>query len=129
MELWAHDVQLACDVFRPVYEATNHVDGYVESRAAAPAGARRRGHDRAAREVRKRVDRPNLALRDPLHAQSFVAIEQCVFDGVNVNATVIFSPKTYEQVIKAYCRGLERRVAAGLSVDLDVVRIRLPEPV
>ena len=118
MELWAHDVQLACDVFRPVYEATNHVDGFVSLELPPRLAHDAEGTIEAAREVRRRVDRPNLAIKIPSTPESFVAIEECVFDGVNVNATVIFSPQTYEQVIQAYCRGLERRVAAGLSVDL-----------
>jgi len=118
MELWAHDVQLACDVFRPVYESTDHVDGYVSLELPPGLAHDAQGTIAAAREVRRRVDRPNLALKIPSTPESFVAIEECIFEGVNVNATVIFSPRTYEQVIQAYCRGLERRVAAGLSVDL-----------
>ena len=118
MELWAHDVQMACDVFRPVYEATNHVDGYVSLELPPQLAHDAQGTIAAARAVRLRVDRPNLALKIPSTPESFMAIEECVFEGVNVNATVIFSPKTYEQVIQAYRRGLERRVAAGLSLDL-----------
>ena len=118
MELWAHDVQLACDVFRPVYETSNHVDGYVSLELPPRLAHDAEGTIEAAREVRRRVDRPNLALKIPSTPESFIAIEECVFEGVNVNATVIFSPQTYEQVIQAYCRGLERRAAAGLSLDL-----------
>ena len=119
MELWAHDVQLACDVFRSVYEATGHVDGYVSLELPPSLAHDADGTIAAAREVRRRVDRPNLALKIPSTPESFRAIEECVFEGVNVNATVIFSPKTYEQVVQAYRRGLERRVAAGLSLDLS----------
>ncbi|MHB8892182.1 MAG: transaldolase family protein [Candidatus Limnocylindrales bacterium] len=118
MELWAHDVQLACDVFRPVYEATNHVDGYVSLELPPHLAHDAEGTIEAAREVRKRVDRPNLALKIPATREAFPAIEACVADGVNVNATVIFSRETYEQVVQAYRRGLERRVAAGLSLDV-----------
>ena len=118
MELWAHDVQLACDVFRPVYEATHHVDGYVSLELPPHLAHDAEGTIEAAREVRKRVDRPNLALKIPATREAFPAIEACVADGVNVNATVIFSRETYEQVVQAYRRGLERRVAAGLSLDV-----------
>jgi transaldolase len=118
MELWAHDVQMACDVFRPVYEATGHVDGYVSLELPPHLAHDASGTIEAALAVRRRVDRPNLALKIPSTPESFVAIEECVFDGVNVNATVIFSPVTYEQVIQAYKRGLERRLAAGLSLDV-----------
>ncbi len=118
MELWAHDVQLACDVFRPVYEATNHVDGYVSLELPPQLAHDAEGTIQAARDVTSRVDRPNLALKIPATPESFAAIETCVAEGVNVNATVIFSPKTYENVLQAYRRGLERRLAAGLSLDL-----------
>jgi len=119
MELWAHDVQMACDVFRPVWESTAHVDGYVSLELPPHLAHDPQGTIEAARSVRRRVDRPNLALKIPSTPESFVAIEQCVFEGVNVNATVIFSLETYEQVIQAYRRGLERRHAAGLSLDLQ----------
>jgi transaldolase len=119
MELWAHDVQMACDVFRPVWESTSHVDGYVSLELPPYLAHDAQGTIEAARVVRQRVDRPNLALKIPSTPESFVAIEECVFEGVNVNATVIFSLQTYEQVIHAYRRGLERRHAAGLSLDLQ----------
>ena len=118
MELWARDVQLACDVFRPVYEATDHVDGYVSLELPPYLAHDAEGTIKAAREVRKRVDRPNLALKIPATRESFAAMETCVAEGVNVNATVIFAGETYEQVIQAYRRGLERRLAAGQSLDL-----------
>ncbi len=118
MELWAHDVQLACDEFRPVYEATNHVDGYVSLELPPQLAHDAAGTIEAARTVRRRVDRPNLALKIPSTPESFEAMEQCTFEGVNVNATVIFSRPTYEQVVQAYRRGLERRLAAGLSLDV-----------
>jgi transaldolase len=118
MELWAHDVQLACDVFRPVYEATNHVDGYVSLELPPHLAHDAQGTIEAAREMRKRIDRPNLALKIPSTPESFVAMEMCTAEGVNVNATVIFSRETYEQVMQAYRRGMERRLAAGLSLDV-----------
>jgi transaldolase len=96
MELWAQDVQLACDVFRPLYESTGHVDGYVSLELPPDLAHDAEGTIEAAREVRKRVDRPNLALKIPATPESFPAIEECVFEGVNENATVIFSLKTYE---------------------------------
>ncbi len=118
MELWAHDVQMACDVFRPVYEATKHVDGYVSLELPPQLAHDAQGTIEAAREVRERVDRPNLALKIPATRESFAAMETCTAEGVNVNATVIFSRDTYEHVIAAYRAGLERRVAAGLSLDV-----------
>ena len=118
MEIWAHDVQLACDVFRPVYEATHHVDGYVSLELPPQLAHDAQGTVVAAREVRRRIDRPNLALKIPSTPESFPAMEQCTAEGMNVNATVIFARDTYEQVVQAYRRGLERRLAQGLPLDV-----------
>ena len=119
MEMWAQDVQLACDVFRPVYEATHHVDGYVSLELPPQLAHDAEGTVKAAREVRRRIDRPNLALKIPSTPQNrSPAIEQCTADGMNVNATVIFARDTYEQVVQAYRRGLERRLAEGLELDV-----------
>jgi transaldolase len=118
MELWSRDVQLACDVFRPVYESTGHVDGYVSLELSPYLANDAQGTIEAAMAARERIDRPNLALKIPSTPESFEAIEACVYRGINVNATVIFSLDTYEQVIGAYRRGLERRHAEGLSLDL-----------
>ena len=117
-ELWAHDVQLACDVFRPVYEATDHIDGYVSLELPPDLAHDAEGTVKAAEAVRRRVDRPNLALKIPATPESFRAIEECTAAGINVNATVIFARDTYEGVIQAYRRGLERRHADGLSLDV-----------
>ena len=118
MELWAHDVQLACDVFRPVYESTRHVDGYVSLELPPQLAHDADATIEAAREMRARVDRPNLALKIPATREAYRAIEECTADGLNVNATVIFARDTYEGVVQAYRRGLERRLSEGLSLDV-----------
>jgi len=119
MELWAHDIQLACDVFRPVYEATKHVDGYVSLELPPQLAYDAKGTIDAARAMQKRVDRPNLALKIPATREAFAAIEECTAEGLNVNATVIFARDTYEGVIQAFRRGLERRLEHGLSLDVN----------
>jgi transaldolase len=68
--------------------------------------------------MKERVDRPNLALKIPATQEAFAAIEECTAEGLNVNATVIFARNTYEGVIQAYRRGLERRRAHGLPLDI-----------
>jgi transaldolase len=118
MELWAQDVQAACDVFRPVWESTNHVDGYGSLELPPSLAHDAKGTIEAARKFRARIDRPNLALKIPSTEESFEAMEQCTFDGANVNATVIFSRHTYEKVLQAYFRGMQRRKATGLSLDI-----------
>jgi transaldolase len=118
MELWARDVQMACDVFRPVYDSTEHVDGYVSIELPPHLAHDTPGTIDAARTIRRRIDRPNLALKIPATPESFPAIEECTFEGANINATVIFSRKTHEQVMQAFRRGMERRLSAGLSLDI-----------
>ena len=118
MELWARDVQMACDVFRPVHDSTKHVDGYVSIELPPHLAHDTQGTIDAARAIRKRIDRPNLALKIPCTPESFAAIEECTAEGANVNATVIFSLRTYEQVIQAFRRGVQRRHEAGLSLDI-----------
>ncbi|MCY7418443.1 MAG: transaldolase, partial [Chloroflexi bacterium] len=101
MELWARDVQLACDVFRPVYEASDRVDGYVSLELPPHLAHDAEGTVEAAREVRKRVDRPNLALKIPATRESFAAIATCGAAGVNVTAPVIFARAPYAHGIPA----------------------------
>jgi transaldolase len=103
-----HDVQAACDVLRPVYDATGGVDGYV-SWEVAP----RLAHDTAGSLEQGRmywdlVDRPNLMIP---------AIEEALFDGLNINVTLLFSVAAYEKVMEAYIRAMERRLEAGKPLD------------
>jgi transaldolase / glucose-6-phosphate isomerase len=108
-EIAIRDVQLACDVLRPVWDEAGHADGFV-SLEVEPALA----HDTAgtleqARDLWRRVDRPNLMIKIPGTDEGLPAIEQAIAEGINVNVTLLFSVESYERVCEAYIKGSERR--------------------
>jgi transaldolase len=107
------DVRNACDVLRPVFDESEGVDGYV-SLEVSP----RLAHDTEATIVDARryfraVDRPNVFIKIPGSPAGVPAVEQCLYEGINVNITLLFSVESYEAVAKAYVRALERRAAEG----------------
>ncbi|HEX8073759.1 MAG TPA: bifunctional transaldolase/phosoglucose isomerase [Thermoleophilaceae bacterium] len=116
-EIAIKDVQLAADVLRPVYDETGGYDGYV-SLEVAPEAA----HDadvtlEQARDYWKRVDRPNVMIKIPGTPEGVQPIEQAIFEGININITLLFAVEAYETVAEAYIRGLERRREAGEPID------------
>jgi transaldolase len=115
------DVQLACDVLRPVWDDAGGADGFV-SLEVEPAFA----HDteattRQAREYWERVDRPNLMIKIPGTEAGVPAIEETIAAGINVNVTLLFSVESYSAIAEAYIRGMERRHEAGESLDVHSV--------
>ncbi|MBA2764440.1 MAG: transaldolase [Thermoleophilaceae bacterium] len=120
-EIAIKDVQLAADVLRPVWEATSHADGFV-SFEVSPALA----HDtdatiEEARRFWQRLERPNVMIKIPGTDEGLSAITDAIADGINVNVTLLFSVAAYERVMEAYITGLERRQAAGESLDVHSV--------
>ena len=114
-ELALEDLRKAADLFRPIYDRTNGVDGWV-SLEVSPALA----HDSvrtlaAAKELHARADRPNLFIKIPGTEEGLAAIEEAIFEGVPVNVTLLFSAAQYLAAADAYLRGIQRRVAAGLN--------------
>ncbi len=110
------DIREACDVLRPVYDATEQVDGYV-SLEVSPRLARDTATTVAeARRLWGAVDRPNLMIKVPGTVEGIVAIEQLITDGINVNVTLIFARDAYEDIAQAYIRGLEARADAGQPI-------------
>ena len=112
-----HDVRAACDVLRPVVDATGGTDGRV-SIEVDPRSA----HDEAKTVAEAKllwwmVDRPNLFIKIPATDEGIPAITAVIAAGISVNVTLIFSLERYRQVIEAYLAGLEQRVAAGGSLD------------
>ena len=111
------DIQMAADVFRPVYNRTHGGDGYV-SLEVSPLLA----HDTAetikeARRLWKEVERPNLMVKVPGTKEGLPAIEQLVAEGLNINITLLFGLPRYQQVAEAYLGGLESLVAHDKAVD------------
>lgn len=111
------DIQWACDLFGDLYEETNGGDGFV-SLEVNPTLAN--NTDETCEEVKRlweMVDRPNLMIKIPATKAGIPAIERSIAEGINVNVTLIFSQKRYEKVMGAFISGLERRAAAGKSID------------
>ena len=112
-ELTAFDVRWACDVLRPVYDATGGVDGRV-SIEVDPRIAHDTGRTVAeARALWWLVDRPNLFVKIPAVKQGLPAISACLAEGISINVTLIFSLARYAEVIEAFLAGLEAARAAG----------------
>jgi transaldolase/glucose-6-phosphate isomerase len=115
------DVQLAADVLRPVWEQTGGVDGYVSLEVEPDAAHDTEVTIEQARMFWSRVDRPNVMIKIPGTTEGVPAIEQMIYEGVNVNVTLLFSVESYAHVAEAFIRGLERRRAEGKSLDMHSV--------
>jgi len=111
--LEVQDLQGALDLFRPLYDTTEGRDGFC-SIEVFPDAAR---DPNATREQTRRlwgeVNRPNLMVKIPGTHEGIPAIEQMIYEGLNINITLLFAVSMYEQVMEAYLRGLERRVLRG----------------
>lgn len=115
--LAVRDIQAAADILRPVYDRTNGVDGYV-SLEVAPDLANKTDETRSeAARLWNEVQRPNLMIKIPATEAGIPAIENSIANGLNVNVTLIFSLDMYARVMEAYIKGLERRSAAGHSIN------------
>jgi len=116
-ELTIKDVQDACDLFRIVYDESNGVDGYVSLEVSPYLAHDSEGTIREARRLFAEVNRPNCYIKIPGTAAGIPAVEQALYEGINVNVTLLFSIKSYEDVAHAYINALDRRLAEGKSVD------------
>jgi transaldolase len=120
-ELAQDDLARAADLFRPVWEKTCGVDGFV-SLEVSPLLARDATTTlAAARDLWARAARPNLFIKIPGTREGLPAIEEAIFAGVPVNVTLLFSREHYLAAADAYLRGIERRIAAGLPPDVASV--------
>jgi transaldolase / glucose-6-phosphate isomerase len=116
-EIAIQDVRMACDVLRPVHESTGGNDGFVSLEVGPQLARDPETTLREARDYWSRVDRRNLMIKIPGTPECLVAIEQALFDGINVNVTLLFAVSAYEQVMEAYIRAMERRRVEGLELD------------
>ncbi|MDD4004295.1 MAG: transaldolase [Elusimicrobiaceae bacterium] len=116
-ELAVEDIRRAADIFRPVHDRSGGADGFI-SIEVPPALA----HDADAtlikgRELFKKIGRPNVMIKVPATRAGLRAVKLLIFEGVHVNATLLFSPRRYEETALAYIEGLEWRYRRGLQVD------------
>jgi transaldolase / glucose-6-phosphate isomerase len=119
--LIVEDIQSAADVLKPVYEQTQRKDGYVSIEVLPRLAYDTKGTIEMAHDLWDRVKRPNIFVKIPATKEGLPAIEQCIADGVNINITLMFSVPLYEEVARAYIRGLQRRLKQGQSLDIASV--------
>jgi transaldolase len=115
-ELMLQDIGDAADLLRPVYEQTAHRDGYISIEVTPDVVDSTAGMLAQARWFRERLARPNIYVKIPAVDTGIPAIEQAIYEGIPINITLIFALARYTQVIEAYLRGLERRLAAGRAL-------------
>ena len=120
-ELAIADLVRAADLFKPVYERTASVDGWVSLEVSPLLAYDTAKTLAAAVTLHAKAGRPNLFIKIPGTREGIPAIEEATFRGVPVNVTLLFSAPQYQAAAEAYLRGLERRVAAGLSPDVRSV--------
>ena len=120
-ELAIEDLVNAADMFRPIWDRTNGVDGWVSLEVSPLLAHDARSTIAAARELHGRAGRPNLFIKIPGTREGLPAIEETIFAGVPVNVTLLFSREHYLAAAEAFLRGIERRIAAGLNPNVGSV--------
>jgi transaldolase len=114
-DLAIEDLTRAADLFRPIYEKTNGVDGWVSLEVSPLLAYDPASTLAAAKELFARANRPNLFIKIPGTKQSLPAIEEAIFAGVPINVTLLFSREHYLAAAEAFLRGVERRIEVGLN--------------
>ncbi|MGY0652733.1 transaldolase [Luteimonas sp. A537] len=115
VELALEDLRRAADLFRPVFDATGGVDGWVSMELSPLLAADTTGSIEAARRIHAQAGRDNLYVKIPGTPEGVSAIEESIFAGVPINVTLLFSMQQYVAAADAYMRGIERRIEAGLD--------------
>jgi transaldolase len=115
-----YDIRWACDVFRPVYEATGGLNGRVSLEVDPRLAGDTAKTVAEARALWWMVDRPNLFIKIPATPAGLPAITQCLSEGISINVTLIFALERYDEVLDAFMAGLEQAAAAGH--DLSAIR-------
>jgi len=117
-ELAIEDLRQAADLFRPIYDRTNGIDGWVSLEVSPMLAYDTPGTIAEVKQLSARAERPNLFVKIPGTPEGIPAIEECIFAGVPVNVTLLFSHEQYQAAAEAYLRGVERRIQAGLNPDV-----------
>src|SRR5205085_4892651 len=120
-ELALEDLTRAADLFRPIHDRTNGVDGWVSLEVSPLLAYDTAGTLAAAKKLFPRAGRPNLMIKIPGTAEGLPAIEEAIFAGIPINVTLLFSREHYFAAAEAFLRGIERRIDAGLKPDVASV--------
>lgn len=116
-QLVIDDIAQAADILRPVYDRTGALDGYISLEVNPRLAYDTEGTIQEGDRLFRRLNRPNIMIKIPASQEGLPAIEECIYRGINVNITMIFSVENYEQVAERFIRGLQRRAAEGKSVE------------
>ena len=115
-ELTIKDVQDACDILRPVFDQSGGTDGFVSLEVSPHLAYETERTKIEARRLFEKLNRINCFIKIPATAEGILAIEEMLYEGININVTLIFSVETYKDVAEAYIKALERRAAEGKSI-------------
>jgi len=115
VELALEDLRRAADLFRPIFDRTGGIDGWVSMEVSPLLANDTKTTIDAAMRIHRQANRPNLYIKIPGTPAGVPAIEAAIFAGIPVNVTLLFSREHYLSVAEAYLRGIERRIAAGLD--------------
>ena len=121
LELELEDLTRAADLFRPVHEETNGVDGWVSLEVSPLLAYDTASTIAEAKNLFARAARPNVFIKIPGTHEGVPAIEEAIFSGVPINVTLLFSREQYLAAAEAYRRGIERRIDAGLNPGVNSV--------
>jgi transaldolase len=114
-ELALEDLTRAADLFRPIYDRTDGVDGWVSLEVSPLLAYDTASTLAAAKDLHARAGRPNLLIKIPGTKEGLPAIEEAIFAGIPINVTLLFSREQYVAAAEAFLRGIERRIEAGLK--------------
>src|ERR1700726_780851 len=120
-QLALEDLTRAADLFRPIHDRTNGLDGWVSLEVSPLLAHNTASTLTEAKQLFARTNRPNLLIKIPGTKEGLPAIEEAIFAGIPINVTLLFSPEQYRAVAEAYIRGIERRIDAGLNPDIGSV--------
>ncbi len=120
-ELALEDLTRAADLFRPIYDRTDGVDGWVSLEVSPLLAYDTASTLAAAKDLFARAGRPNLFIKIPGTTAGLPAIEEAIFADVPINVTLVFSREHYLAAAEAFLRGIERRIDAGLKPDVGSV--------
>jgi transaldolase len=115
-EITTDDVAAGCDIFRPIFDATNGFDGRVSIEVEPGLAHDAAGTIAQAKQLWDKVNRPNALIKIPATLEGLEAITATIAAGISVNVTLIFSLERYRGVIDAYLSGLEQAKAAGIDL-------------
>jgi transaldolase len=120
-DLALEDLTRAADIFRPIYDQTNGVDGWVSLEVSPLLAYDTKSTLAAAKDLYARAARPNLFIKIPGTKEGLPAIEESIFAGVPINVTLLFSREHYLAAAEAFLRGIERRMDARLNPNVGSV--------